>query len=55
MELEGWSEHCVYRDGLSVLGTHTVIHPKAQIIAEAGPIIIGESNLIEEQTQIINR
>ncbi|KAF3837021.1 hypothetical protein F7725_004485 [Dissostichus mawsoni] len=29
--------------------------PKARIIAEAGPIIIGEGNLIEEQALIINR
>ncbi len=26
-----------------------------KIIAEAGPIIIGENNLIEEQTVIINK
>ncbi|XP_009582564.1 PREDICTED: dynactin subunit 6, partial [Fulmarus glacialis] len=32
----------------------TVIHPKARIIAEAGPIVIGEGNLIEEQALIIN-
>lgn len=32
-----------------------MIHPKAEIIAEAGPIIIGENNLIEEQAKIINR
>jgi len=31
-----------------------VIHPKARIIAEAGPIVIGEGNLIEEQALIIN-
>lgn len=37
------------------IGARTVIHPKARIIAEAGPIIIGEGNLIEEQAQIINR
>ena len=37
------------------IGRKTVIHPKAQIIAEAGPIIIGENNLIEERTRIINR
>merc|ERR1711893_215140 len=37
------------------VGTRTVIHPKARIIAEAGPIIIGENNLIEERAQIINR
>ncbi|KAG8248171.1 Dynactin subunit 6 [Homalodisca vitripennis] len=31
----------------------TVIHPKASLIAEAGPIMIGENNIIEEQTSII--
>ncbi|XP_067413076.1 dynactin subunit 6 isoform X3 [Emydura macquarii macquarii] len=36
------------------IGPRTVIHPKARIIAEAGPIVIGEGNLIEEQTLIIN-
>jgi len=37
------------------IGSRTVVHPKARIIAEAGPIIIGEGNLIEEQSEIINR
>lgn len=36
------------------IGTRTVVHPKAQILAEAGPIIIGENNLIEERAKIIN-
>uniref|UniRef100_A0A1A8D2V2 Dynactin subunit 6 n=1 Tax=Nothobranchius kadleci TaxID=1051664 RepID=A0A1A8D2V2_NOTKA len=36
------------------IGARTVVHPKARIIAEAGPIIIGERNLVEEQTLIIN-
>uniref|UniRef100_A0A673VSC8 Dynactin subunit 6 n=1 Tax=Salmo trutta TaxID=8032 RepID=A0A673VSC8_SALTR len=36
------------------IGPRTVVHPKARIIAEAGPIIIGEGNLIEEQALIIN-
>uniref|UniRef100_A0A8C0WBY2 Uncharacterized protein n=1 Tax=Castor canadensis TaxID=51338 RepID=A0A8C0WBY2_CASCN len=31
-----------------------VIHLKAQIIAQAGPILIGEDNLIEEQALITN-
>ena len=31
------------------------MHPKARIIAEAGPIIIGEGNLVEERCEIINR
>lgn len=40
---------------VALTGTRSVIHPKVRIIAEAGPIIIGENNLIEERTQIINR
>ena len=40
--------------GEITIGSRTVIHPKARIIAEAGPIIIGENNLIEEQVQILN-
>ncbi|XP_072261525.1 dynactin subunit 6 [Pyxicephalus adspersus] len=36
------------------IGPRTVIHPKARIYAEAGPIIIGEGNLIEEQAFIRN-
>ncbi|KAJ8411095.1 hypothetical protein AAFF_G00181300 [Aldrovandia affinis] len=35
-------------------GPRTVAHPKARIITEAGPICIGEGNLIEEQALIIN-
>ncbi len=30
----------------------TVVHPKASIIAEGGPIIIGQNNIIEEQVVI---
>lgn len=37
------------------IGTKTVIHPRASIIAEAGPIIIGEGNIIEEMAVIANR
>ncbi|XP_028812439.1 dynactin subunit 6 [Denticeps clupeoides] len=37
------------------IGPRTVVHPKARIIAEAGPIIIGEGNLIEEQALITHR
>ena len=36
------------------IGSRTVVHPKAHIIAEAGPIIIGENNLIEERARIMN-
>ena len=41
--------------GQVTIGPRTVVHPKARIIAEAGPIFIGEGNLIEEQSEIINR
>ena len=37
------------------IGSKTVIHPSVSIIAEAGPIFIGEGNLIEEQSVIANR
>ncbi|GLV36431.1 Dynactin 6 p27 subunit [Carabus blaptoides fortunei] len=37
------------------IGAGTIIHPNVSIIAEAGPIVIGESCLIEEQTKIIHR
>ncbi|XP_028657984.1 dynactin subunit 6 [Erpetoichthys calabaricus] len=40
--------------GEVTIGPRTVVHPKARILAEAGPIIIGEGNLIEEQAVIIN-
>jgi len=41
--------------GNVTIGVRTVVHPKAKIIAESGPIIIGDGNLIEEQAVIINR
>ncbi|XP_063977959.1 dynactin subunit 6 isoform X2 [Diachasmimorpha longicaudata] len=37
------------------IGPKTVVHPRASIIAEAGPIFIGEGNIIEEMASIINR
>ncbi|KAL4226747.1 Dynactin subunit 6 [Mactra antiquata] len=37
------------------IGTRTVIHPKARIIADAGPIIIGENNIFEELCCVINK
>ena len=37
------------------IGAKTVVHPRASIIAEAGPIFIGEGNIIEEMATIINR
>lgn len=39
--------------GVITIGSMTVVHPKASIIAEAGPIVIGENNIIEEQATII--
>lgn len=48
---------CVEADiqGDVEIGERTVIHPKAQIIAENGPIIIGSDNLIEECVVIRNK
>ncbi|KAL2731521.1 dynactin subunit 6 [Vespula maculifrons] len=37
------------------IGKGTVVHPRASILAEAGPIIIGEGNIIEEMATIANR
>lgn len=37
------------------IGNHTIVHPRATILAEAGPIVIGSHNIIEEQAFIINR
>ncbi|PSN56462.1 Dynactin subunit 6 [Blattella germanica] len=45
---------CELRGDITI-GSMTVIHPRASIIAEAGPIIIGECNIVEEQARIINR
>ena len=36
------------------IGEGTIIQPKASIIAEAGPIIIGPNNIIEELVVIKN-
>ncbi|XP_046384584.1 dynactin subunit 6 [Ischnura elegans] len=47
-------KECEIRGDVTI-GSMTVIHPKASIIAEDGPIIIGESNIIEEQVRIVNR
>lgn len=41
--------------GNITVGSMTVIHPKATIIAEAGPVLIGENNIVEEQALIIHR
>lgn len=45
---------CTLRGDITI-GAGTIIHPNVTISAEAGPIIIGESCLIEEQTKIYHR
>ncbi|TRY76270.1 hypothetical protein TCAL_12005 [Tigriopus californicus] len=40
--------------GEITIGARTVVHPKAVIKALAGPILIGENNLIEDQARIVN-
>jgi len=40
--------------GEVTIGAGTVVHPKASIIAEGGPIIIGANNIIEEHVTIKN-
>jgi len=42
-------------EGEISIGPRCVVHPKASIIAKDGPVIIGEGNLIEEQSLIINK
>lgn len=32
-----------------------MVHPSVKILAEGGPIIIGENNLIQEKAIILNR
>uniref|UniRef100_A0A0A9WBJ5 Dynactin subunit 6 n=1 Tax=Lygus hesperus TaxID=30085 RepID=A0A0A9WBJ5_LYGHE len=39
-------------EGPITVGPRTVIHPKACITAEGGPIMIGENNIFEEQCVI---
>lgn len=38
-----------------LLGTGTIVHPKATIFAIAGPILIGANCIIEEAAIIVNR
>nr|XP_002129731.1 dynactin subunit 6-like [Ciona intestinalis] len=42
-------------EGSITIGANCVVHPKAGIYAKDGPIVIGQGNIIEEQTRIINR
>ncbi|CAD6227436.1 GSCOCG00001120001-RA-CDS [Cotesia congregata] len=37
------------------IGPRTIVHPRASILAEDGPIVIGEGNIIEEMATIANR
>ena len=37
------------------IGAGTVVHQRARIIAEAGPIFIGEGNVVNEMATIMNR
>lgn len=37
------------------ISSGAVVHPSAQIIAESGPIVIGENCIIEEYVKIIHR
>ncbi|XP_073979564.1 dynactin subunit 6 [Rhodnius prolixus] len=37
------------------IGPKSLLHPKSTIIAEGGPIIIGESNIFEEQSIVQHR
>lgn len=37
-----------------IIDEGTIVHPKAVIIAENGPIVIGKYNIIEEQAVIKN-
>jgi hypothetical protein len=39
---------------MCTVGSGTVVHPTAVIKAEAGPIVIGGLNIIEEHTQILH-
>jgi dynactin 6 len=37
------------------VGEGTVIHPKAVINAESGSIVVGENNIIEELSSVVNK
>ena len=36
------------------IGSGTVVHPFARIIAKTGPVVIGDNNIIEEMAEIVN-
>lgn len=37
------------------IGTRTIVHPCAKILATGGPIVIGDANIIEELATIENK
>ena len=41
--------------GRIIFGDHCIVHPKCQIIAEAGDITFGDYCIVEEKCKIINR
>ncbi|XP_014294796.1 dynactin subunit 6 [Halyomorpha halys] len=41
--------------GMISIGAKTLVHPKASVVGDAGPIVIGESNIFEEQSVIHHR
>ncbi|CAH0390980.1 unnamed protein product [Bemisia tabaci] len=41
--------------GIVTIGAQNVVHPRASILAENGPIVIGDGNIFEEQTVIRNK
>ncbi|KAJ1950604.1 hypothetical protein IWQ62_006540 [Dispira parvispora] len=40
--------------GQVTIGTGTVVHPQCRILAEKGPIVIGQNNILAECVTIIN-
>ncbi|RWS25196.1 hypothetical protein B4U80_03788 [Leptotrombidium deliense] len=48
------AEHTQIKGDVTI-GSKTIIHPTVEIIAEKGPIVIGDFNLIEEYATIINK
>uniref|UniRef100_A0A336MWP2 Dynactin subunit 6 n=1 Tax=Culicoides sonorensis TaxID=179676 RepID=A0A336MWP2_CULSO len=47
-------DECTLRGDITI-GTGSVVHPSACIIAEGGPIVIGENCIFEEYSTIINK
>ncbi|RWS05465.1 hypothetical protein B4U79_09718 [Dinothrombium tinctorium] len=48
------AEHTVIEGDVKI-GCKTIVHPTVKIIAKNGPIVIGDFNLIEEYSTIINK